>query len=171
MPPAIFDELERTLTTEGPAAALDRLCARLREEEDYENLFYARLMAKRHEMGVSPVPTAPTSDVPPERQGEFEEAIRSACREAGGLYLRKGSLPQAWAYFRMIGEPGPVEQALAEARPGEGDDVEPLIQIALYEGVLPRKGFDWVLERYGLCSSITTLGGHQLPLKPEDRHY
>ncbi|HKB35741.1 MAG TPA: hypothetical protein VKD72_04760 [Gemmataceae bacterium] len=171
MNPSLFDELERTLTTEGASAALDRLCTRLRERQDYDNLFYARLMAKRYELGVSPVPTAPTSDVPPERQGEFEETIRRACREVGGLYLEQGNIPQAWMYYRMVGDSVPVEQALDEARPDEGQDLEPLIQIALYEGVLPRKGFDWVLTRYGLCSAITTLGGHQLPLTPEARQY
>lgn len=171
MEPAVFDELERTLTTEGPAAALDRLCNRLRQEKDYDSLFYARLMAKRHELGVLPVPTAPTTDVPAARQGEFEDAIRRACREVGALYLAEGKLPQAWAYYRMIGEPAAVEEALAQRQPGEEDDLEPLIQIALYEGVLPQRGFDWMLERYGLCSAITTLGGHQLPLSPEARQY
>src|SRR5258708_1886492 len=128
MNPATFEELERTLKTEGATAALDRLCTRLREEKDYDNLFYARLMAKRHELGVSPVPTAPTSDVPPDRQAEFEEGIRQACREVGGLYLAQGNIPQAWAYHRMIGEPAPVEQALAERRPGQDEDLEPLVQ-------------------------------------------
>lgn len=171
MTPSLFDELERTLAAEGASAALDRLCAGLREQHDYDNLFYARLMAKRYELGVSPVPTAPTSDVPAECQTEFEEAIRRAAREVGALYLQAGNIPQGWVYFRMIGENAPVEQALSEVRPDEGLDLEPLIQIALYEGVLPRQGFDWVLQRYGLCSAITTLGGHQLPLTPEARQY
>jgi len=39
----LFDELERTLTTDGPPAALGRLCERLRQRQDYDNLFYARL--------------------------------------------------------------------------------------------------------------------------------
>ncbi len=171
MDSALFEELERTLGSEGPAATLERLCTRLRERQDYDALFYARLMAKRYELGVSPVPTAPTADVPPQNQTAFEDAIRQACREVGALYLGEGKLAQAWAYYRMIGEAAPVERALTEARPGEADDLEPLIQIALYEGVLPRRGFDWVLERYGLCSAITTLGGHQLPLAPEARRY
>src|SRR5947209_5359518 len=64
MTASLFDELERTLAAEGAPAALDRLCAGLREQRDYDNLFYARLMAKRYELGVLPVPTAPTSDVP-----------------------------------------------------------------------------------------------------------
>src|SRR5262245_18769376 len=171
MTSTLFDELERTLATEGASAALERLCTRLREQRDYDNLFYARLMAKRYELGVSPVPTAPTSDVPAERQSEFEEAIRRAAREVGGLYLQHGNIPQAWMYFRMIGETAPVAQALAAIRPGPDQDLEPFVQIALYEGVLPREGFDWVLERYGLCNAITTLGGHQLPLTPEARQY
>ena len=171
MEPTVFDELERTLSAEGPAATLERLCNRLRQAKDYDSLFYARLMAKRHELGVLPVPTAPTTDVPAEKQGEFEEAIRRACREVGALYLAEGKLPQAWAYYRMIGEPAAVEQALAERQPGEEDDLEPLIQVALYEGVLPQRGFDWVLQRYGLCSAITTLGGQQLPLSTEARQY
>jgi hypothetical protein len=168
---AIFDDLQRTLSAEGPDVALERLCTRLREQKDYDNLFYARVMARRHALGVSPVPTAPTGDVPAEHQAEFEEGIRQACREVGELYLAEGNLPQAWAYYRMIGESAPIEQALAQSRPGEDEDLEPFIQIALYEGVLPRRGFDWVLERYGLCSAITTLSGQQLPLSPEARRY
>src|SRR5262245_1564375 len=100
--PALFDELEATMSREGPPAALERLCRRLRERKDFDSLFYARLMAKRHELGISPVPTNSTSDIPEPRQGEFEEAIRSACREVGGLFLREGNVPGAWPYFRMI---------------------------------------------------------------------
>jgi hypothetical protein len=49
--------------------------------------------------------------------------------------------------------------------------MDSLVRISLYEGLLPRKGFDWVLDRFGICSAITTLGGQQLPLTPEDRRY
>jgi hypothetical protein len=45
------------------------------------------------------------------------------------------------------------------------------VQIAFYEGVHPRKGFDWVLARFGLCSSITTLSSQELPHTPEDKQY
>src|SRR2546430_5157338 len=100
---SLFDELEHTLAAEGASAALDRLCTPLREQHDYDNLFYARLMAKRYELGVSPVPTAPTSDVPAERQPEFEEAIRRAAREVGTLYLQARDLPLASLHFPQIG--------------------------------------------------------------------
>jgi hypothetical protein len=171
MQPAVFDEIERTLATEGAAAALDRLCTRLREEKDYTSLFYALLMKKRHELGVSPVPTGPAQDLPEAVHAPYEDAIRAAGRLVGGLYLQEGNLAQAWAYFRMLNEPGPVRQALDRHQPADGEDVQTLVQIAFYEGVHPRKGFEWVLSRFGLCNAITTISSQELPHPPEDRRW
>ncbi len=165
-----FDEIERTLTHEGAPAAIDRLCQRLGAEKDYDGLFYALLLKKRHELGVSPIPTGPAQDLPAEIHGPYEEAIREAARQVGGLFVQAGHLPQAWAYYRMLGEPEPMRQALEAHVPGDGEDIHALVQIAFYEGVHPRKGFDWVLERFGLCSAITTLGSSgELPLPVEVR--
>lgn len=71
----------------------------------------------------------------------------------------------------MIGEPGPVAAALEQAGPGESDDCEPLINIAFHQSVNPRKGFDWLLERYGICSAITTVGGHDFGQAADVRAY
>src|SRR5262249_55235492 len=150
MDPAIFDELQRALRTDGPAAAIDRLCTTLRERKDYSSLFYALLLKKRHELGVSPVPTGASQDLPPEVHPAYEDAIRAAGRLVGGLYLEEGDIPHAWAYFRMLGEPEPVAQALAQAKPGEGEDCQQLVDIAFHQGVNPRKGFDLILERFGI---------------------
>src|SRR5947199_5117645 len=106
MDPALFDQLESTFRAEGARAAIERLCAGLREEKDYTGLFYALLLKKRHELGVSPLPTGPAADLPEPTHAAYEGAIREAGRLVGGLYLQEGNLPQAWAYFRMIGEPG-----------------------------------------------------------------
>ena len=62
--PMVFDELERQLMDQGPSAAISRLCALLRERKDYSNLFYALLLKKRHELGVSLIPTGPAEDLP-----------------------------------------------------------------------------------------------------------
>ncbi len=171
MDPAVLDEIERTLAADGPDAAVNRLCDRLRQDKDYHALFYALLMKKRHELGVSPVPTGPAKDLPKSVHTSYEDAIREAGRLVGGLYVQDGQLPQAWAYFRMLGEPGPMRAALEAHAPADGEDLQPLVQIAFYEGVHPRKGFDWVLDRYGICSAITNLGGQELPHPPEDRQY
>src|SRR5262249_39011965 len=139
--------------------------------QDYASLFYALLMKKRHELGMSPVATGSNQDLPPEVHQRFEEGIRAAAITVGNLYLEAGQIPQAWGYFRMLGETDPVFQALDRHQPKEDEDAHPLIDIAFHQGVHPRKGFDWILDRYGICSAITTLGGADLPFEPEVKHY
>jgi hypothetical protein len=171
MDPAVCAELERTLTAEGPEAAVDRLCARLRDQKDYHGLFYALLLRARHRLGLNPVPTAPSAEVPADKQAAYEDAIRTAGREVGGHYLAEGQIPQAWAYFRMLNEPEPIRRALEAHTPQDGEDLQDLVQIAFTEGVHPRKGFDWVLQRYGLCSAITTASSQEQGQPPEVRAY
>ncbi|HMC66451.1 MAG TPA: hypothetical protein VKI65_16065 [Gemmataceae bacterium] len=170
-----FDDLQSTLAAKGPAVAIDRLCTTLREQKDYGNLFYALLLKKRHELGVSPVPTGRSDDLPQSVHADYEEAIRQAGRLVGRLYLDEGNIPQAWAYFRMLGEPEPVAQALDKYQAGENDDCQAIVEIAYHHGVNPRKGFDVILERFGICSAITTMGGHlggpQTEQPPEVREY
>jgi hypothetical protein len=166
MDQAVFDDLQQTLHSHGPAAAIDRLCTRLRESKDYTSLFYALLMKKRHELGVSPIPTAPAQELPAQVHEPFEQAIREAARLVGQLHLEQKEIPQAWIYFRMIGEPQPIAEALERHEPAEGEDLQPLVQIAFYEGVHPRRGFQWILSRFGICNAITTMSsqgemGHQ----------
>jgi hypothetical protein len=167
----IFDELRQLVATAGPAPAIDRLCDWLRQQGDYHSLFYALLMKKRQELGVNPVPTAPTQELPESVKDSYEEAIRAACRLVGGLCLEAGNIPQAWVFFRMINEPGPVAAALERHQPKENDDLHPLVQIAYYEGVHPRKGFDWILDRFGLCNAITTLSSQAFPHGEEARQH
>jgi hypothetical protein len=171
MSPTLFDELEQTLAADGASAAIGRLCDRLRESKDYTNLFYALLMDSRHRLGVSPLPTGPAADLPENVHEQYENAIREAGRLVGGLYLQEGNLPGAWAFFRMLNEPEPLRAALDRYQPREDEDVQALVQIAFYEGVHPRKGFDWILGRFGLCSAITTLGSQDLPHPPEVKQY
>ena len=171
MDPAIYIELERTLDAEGADAAVRRLCERLRENKDYASLFYALLMQKRQQLGVSPVPTGPAADLPESTLAEYEEAIRQVGRHVGELYLQEGQLAQAWAYFRMLNEPDALRRVLDAYEPKEDEDMQSLVQIAFYEGVHPRKGFDWILQRFGLCNAITTLSSQELAHPPEDRQY
>src|SRR5262249_1091028 len=142
-----------------------------RDQKDYNNLFYALLMEKRCELGVNPVPTGPASEIPDQHHAAYEEAIRQAGRQVGDLYLKEGDIPQAWAYFRMLNEPAAVRGGLEARQPAEGEDLHPLVQIAFYEGVHPRKGFDWILDRFGICNAITTLSSQEMPFPAEDKQY
>jgi hypothetical protein len=70
----------------------------------------------------------------------------------------------------MLGEPEPVAQALERYQLKEDEDCQPFIEIAYHHGVHPRKGFDWILERYGICNAITTVSGTEFP-QAELREY
>jgi hypothetical protein len=167
----LYDDLRQKLAEGGGPAAIEHLCAALRQRKDYASLFYALLMKKRYELGVSPVPTEPAQALPASAHAAYEDGIREAARTVGRLYLDEGDIPRAWVYFRMIGEPGPVAGALEAFQLGEGDESQQVIEIAFHQGVHPRRGFDWLLERYGICSAITTVSSHDFSQMPEARTY
>ena len=160
--PQSLDQFAATLKASGSAAAVDDLIVELRRAGDYHSLFYALLMKARVALGVSPFPMGPAADLPSEVHEPYEEAIRSAAREVGNLYLVKNDLPRAWGFYRLIGEPQPVKDALDAIVPGPDDDIYPLIDIAWHQKLHPRRGFDLILESHGVCSAITTLSGSDL---------
>lgn len=175
MQPEFYDELRQALETAGPAEAIDRLCAELRQRKEFSSLFYALLMKKRFELGVSPLPSAPSGELPEAVHEPYENAIRDAARQAGQLYLDEGDILQAAPFFRMIGEVEPVREALEKYQPFEGEDLQPIIELAFHNGAHPRKGFDWLLDRHGICASITVVSGHlqgsDFPLGNDVRDY
>lgn len=171
MHPSLFDQVEKALQAEGPAAAIGRLCQSLRDSRDYHLLFYALLLKTRHELGVSPIPTGPSQDIPRSAHPAYEEGIRSAAREVGRLYLELGQPVHAWGYFKMIDEPGPVREAIEKFEPVDDEEVQGIIQLAFYEGLAPKKGFDLLLQRFGTCSAITTLSSSELPHSDEVKQH
>src|SRR5262245_26316715 len=107
--PAVYERLRQALASAGPRAAVEQLIADLRKAEDFQNLFYALLMKKRIELGVSPFPTGPANELPAHTHEPYEQAIREAGREVGHSLLERKQYGQAWAFFRMLNEPEPVK--------------------------------------------------------------
>jgi hypothetical protein len=171
LPAGVFDDLRRTLTAKGPAAAADQLVETLRSAGNYDALFYAILLRARHRLGADPIPTRPAGELPEALHAPYEDAIRDAARTVGQLFIDAANIPSAWNYFRLIGEPGPVRDALDAVVVGEDDEFYPLVDIALHQGIHPRKGFDLVLERQGICNAITLFGGFEAALAPDIRAY
>lgn len=169
--PAAFDRLRLTLADKGPAAAADALVEEMRAADDLNGLFYAMLLKKRVELGVSPFPTGPSSELPPETHQPYEDAIRDAGRTVGTMFLDRRDFPKAWAFFRMLGEPEPVREALASYDPPADADIYPIVEIAWQNGVLPKKGFDLILARHGVCSAITMAGSSDMSGNPELRDH
>src|SRR5262245_48797153 len=71
----------------------------------------------------------------------------------------------------MLGENEQVHDALEQFKPGESDDIQQLVDIAFYQGVHPRRGFDLLLERHGICSAITMVGSQEMGMPPDVRDY
>lgn len=168
---AVYRRVRAAFEAGGPGGGVVVLRAELESAGEFQALFYALLLSRRVELGLSPFPLSPATELPPDAHEAYEDAIRQAARHVGGLHLGRGEIAKAWAYFRIINEPGPVKEALLAHTPGPDDDIYPLVEIAWQQGVLPEKGFDLILDRSGVCSAITMVGSADLNANPTLRDY
>lgn len=169
--PDFYTNLRAAFEAGGAERAIESLADDLGKAGEFQQLFYALLLTSRVKLGVSPFPTGPAADMPPDRHEAYETAIRDAGRYVGGLHLQRGEIAKAWPYFRMLQEPAPVKAALAAWKPGPDDDIYPLVEIAWQQGLAPELGFDWVLDRSGVCSAITMVGSSDFAANPTLRDY
>ena len=159
-----FDRIDQALRSGGPDAGFDVLAKQAREDKNYPLLFEIRLLKKRHELGLPLIQVDDTEPMPPETRREYDTAFIEGAREVGGLFLADGNIPRAWPYFRAIGEPAPIAAAIEKVELQEG--MEPIIEIAYMERVHPYKGFEMMLNQYGICRAITNFGQFPRPRGP-----
>jgi len=154
-----FDQLASLHQQQGSAAALDRLIDTLREQKLYHKLFDARLLKRKHELGLPLSRPASLADVPDALRKDVEATYVEAAREAGRSFLADGDIPAAWMYLQVIREPDEVAAAIDKLpTPREYDQrSDELLNIALYQGVNPVKGVQMMLRAHGTCSTITAL--------------
>ena len=166
-----FAKLEEQQQNSGAEAAIEALIEGLRANQDYSQLFEALMLQKRFQLQLPLSRPATLDDVPDALQDEFRDAFVAAAREIGQLFLDAGQLPQAWPYFRTIGEYGPVAQAIEELTPkAEYDEAqEEIMQIALYESAHPVKGLELLLHSHGTCNTITALDQQMQQMDPKQR--
>jgi len=149
-----FEKLESALRGEGPQAGLDLLARQFLDQKNYRGWFEARLLGRRHELGLPLIQEGSLEDIPAGQRRDYEETFIEAARETGSLFLADGNIPAAWPYFRAVGDTGPVAAAIEKVEAGEG--IEPVIEIAFLEGVHPAKGFQLLLAHYGTCRAISS---------------
>lgn len=146
----LFDDLDRLVASAEPASALDHLIANLLESGDYGLVFEARLMRKRYDLGL---PLIQSDQI---TRDDYQQAVMEVARDTGALFLAAGNIARAWPYYRAIGDPKPVEEAIAQIEASE--DLEGIIGIAFQEGVHPLKGLELILNNQGMCRAITAFG-------------
>jgi hypothetical protein len=166
----LFNQLDDALRAEGPAAALSTLTGRLQEERQFGSLFYAMILRKRFELGISLLPTYPESISEPLRM-ELEKFARQSARLIMDLFLSAEDIPGAWPFAQMLEEYAPIAKALQEYQYRPEHDLQAVIDIAYHHGTDQRKGFDLILENLGICQAITTISVGQPPLPEQTRHY
>lgn len=154
-----------------PQAILDALDATLVDQHDFHRLFDARLIRVRRQLGL-PI-TQPTSlnNVPREQETAFREAYVNTAREIGQLFLQHGRLADAWAYFRTIGEPEPVREAIEQIPipPESTAEFDEIMNLALYEGAHVVRGLQFLLKTHGTCNTITAMGQLMQQMSQEER--
>jgi hypothetical protein len=104
---AIFPWIEHLLQNHDTSAAFEELAARFKRDKQYRELFDARLMQTRFQLGLPLVSRARIGDVPKEMQQAYQDGYVRAAREVGELILADRDIPRAWPYFRAIGDTGP----------------------------------------------------------------
>jgi hypothetical protein len=161
-----FRSLEETLRSHGPSATLECLIEHLDEQGEYRALLDALLLRARHDLGLPRLTFGSLANLPEPARSRYEEKYVEALRLVGSRHLASGDIPTAWAYYRAIGEPEPVAQAIGDYRPAENDErLGAVIEIAFNHGVCPERGFTLILDNYGTCPAITAF--EQLPAHEE----
>jgi hypothetical protein len=152
------------------------LICKLIDAERWHELFEARLLAARCRLGVAVVDPPPLDDMPEPVRSELEQAYIEACREVGRYLAEGGKYREAWHFLRAAGEREWLRAKLAATTPHRGEGIDPeergnleeLIEVALYEGVDPPRGYGWVIEYFGTCNAISTLEGLASQLPPRE---
>ena len=152
-----YDKLDNAFYERGAVSGLDELIADLQGDSDHHALFRSLLLRKRFELGLPLVNAGDLSGVPDETRKAYETFVEHTCREIGArcLDVKWGtpSIAQAWRYFRTLGEKKPIQDALDKIEPANATDDD--MNIAIEQGVHPRRGFQIILERDGLCRAIS----------------
>ena len=168
IPSTQFAALAAEIADRGVAPALEKLAALLLERASYRELFTVRQMQARHKLGLPIIDVGQTRDLAEPLRSQLEDAYVEACREVGLLLLAEGKLREAWMYLQISGDKQAVRERLATLEPTEANSSE-MVEIALYEGVWPRRGLELILASHGICNTITTLDGVLPNLGREDQ--
>lgn len=161
----MFDDI--AALADDPDRLLEAVARSLVAQGELHRLFDLRLMQERRRLGLSLDRRTAIDDVEEPLRSQLESAYVAACREVGELLLESGRLREAWMYLRPAGDKLPVRKHLARVTPDD-QRVEELIELALFEGVDPERGYAWLLGRQGTCNAITTLNGMEPQMSVPD---
>jgi len=166
----MWDKLEEAFQSGAPEG-IDSLLSELSQGGDPHQLFDAMLLKWKYEKNLPLLQPTSMVDVPAEHKPEFEKVYIEAARQTGQRLLELGRISDAWMYFRAIEDPSPVAEAIDSYEPPDdfSDELEEMIQLALYQRVNPIKGVELMLNSHGMCNTVTALDQMYLDLSAKQR--
>ena len=149
-----FEQLDQARQADGKSGVVRTLLLELRRRKKPRELFEALKMQARMDAGLSPIASPDEPPVAPAVRDKLEQGMFVACREVGMMLLDQGRIREGWMYLQPVGDTPAVARRLARIEPNQ-DNMDELIEVSLYEGVDVARGFQMVLDHYGVCNSIT----------------
>src|ERR1044071_7321549 len=107
-----YDSMADVFAFSGSAAGLDGLVTYLRDTGKHHAHFRTLLLRKRFELGLPLINPGELTGYPAHVRKTYEDFVEETCRQTGERYLEENNIPQAWRYFRTIGEREPIRKAL-----------------------------------------------------------
>jgi hypothetical protein len=151
----IFERLSSAWRGAGPAGVLDELAGYLLDGGRYHELFEARKMQLRQQLGLPLWAADGDETLSGEIRQRLEEGLVEACREVGVLLLRAGRLRDGWHYLRAVGDRELVYRELVAQEPSQ-ENLDEYLELCIHEGFDLHRGFELMIRHYGTCNSITT---------------
>jgi len=166
----LFVQLENLAEKQGSLAVACSLVEKLRSEGRFAELFEARKMLHRMELGLPPVHVEGVSSANEANangagangtldsnvQDELDKRLLDACREVGCGLMRSERLQEGWMYLRAVGDNALTAEALSSIEPNQ-DNLDMLLNLYVHEGVDVGRGTKLSLKMRGTCNTITML--------------
>lgn len=162
-----FDVLDHALECRGVQEMLDALSGHLLNCDRPHDWFEVRKMQLRRELGLPLLHTGMAETISDQQRCELEDGLLQACQKIGMHLWSQGKLREAWSYLRPMGVTPAIQSAIQHVATTD-DNCEALIELCLYEGIDPCRGFGLLLQRFGTCNAITTLHGQARHLSAGD---
>ncbi len=150
----VYKQFEDKVAGGDQRQALLDLCEHLKTQKRYHEVFEAKKMLIRSELGLAPAQADQEDRAEEETELKLERGLLEACREVGELFFADGLIREGWMYLRPVGDRNIARAAVAKVEPND-DNVDALLEVLVHEAVDVRRGYSLALERLGTCNSIT----------------
>lgn len=150
----IYERLEQLSSAGNRVEAVDVLIEHLRQQGQYHELFEARKMRLRLELGLPAAQAEQEEKCDEATELKLERGLLDSCREVGELFFRAGKVREGWMYMRPVGDKEVAAEALAAVQPTD-ENADELLEVLVHEAVDIGRGYAMALSRMGTCNSIT----------------